>query len=83
MATRDQIRDAMHRQPFRPFLVRLLDGRIFQIKHPDFISVSASDLGRDLVIHDDAAMHRIDLFHVIEVEEAASPAGSKTEGNGE
>ena len=36
-----QVQEAMHRQPFRPFAVRLADGRSFEVKHPDFIADAA------------------------------------------
>ena len=86
MATIQQVRDAMHRAPFRGFTVRLSDGRHFVISHPDFISVSPIPQGRDLVIHDDVGTHRIDLLHVVEVSEPdpgqVSSPGSRAEGNG-
>lgn len=86
MATRQQVREAMHRQPFLGFTVRLTDGRSFFVKHPDFISVPETDRGRDLVIHHQGT-HRIDLLHVVEVEEldAAEPspaADPGAQGNG-
>lgn len=86
MATIEQIRDAMHKQPFRGFTVRLVDGRACQVKHPDFISVPVGPRGRDLVIHDQVGTHHVDILHVVEVEEPdpgeLSPA-SQARGNGE
>jgi hypothetical protein len=37
--TADQIRDALTRQPFEPFDLRLIDGRSFAIHHADYLSV--------------------------------------------
>jgi hypothetical protein len=34
------IRNALHQQPFKPFVLRLADGRRFPIPHPDFVAVS-------------------------------------------
>jgi len=34
------VRDVLHKQPFRPFSLRLADGRELFIPHPDFIAVS-------------------------------------------
>jgi hypothetical protein len=85
MATVEQIRDAMHRAPFRGFTVKLTDGQKYVVRHPDFISVPALPRGRDLVIHDDKGTHRIDLLHVVEVEEpdeTEPAAAEKAEGNG-
>ena len=85
MATIAMIRDAMHRAPFKGFTVRLSDGRRFTIAHPDFVSVSPVAASRDLVIHDEEGMHRIDLIHVVEVGEpdpgAASPAAESKAGD--
>jgi hypothetical protein len=69
MATIEMVRAAMHAAPFRGFIIRLTDGRSYYVKHPDFISVPASPRGRDLVLHDDAGTHRIDIMHVVEVDE--------------
>lgn len=33
------IREALHRQPFKPFEIRLADGRGISIRHPDFVAV--------------------------------------------
>ena len=35
------VREAIHAQPFRPFTLRLADGRELLIPHPDFVAVSA------------------------------------------
>jgi hypothetical protein len=33
------VREAMHRQPFEPFEIRLADGCSLPIHHPDFVAV--------------------------------------------
>ncbi len=33
------IREALHRQPFKPFDIRLADGRSVPVRHPDFVAV--------------------------------------------
>lgn len=35
----DLIREFVRRQPFKPFTIRMNDGRKFDIKHPDFVAV--------------------------------------------
>jgi hypothetical protein len=72
MATIEQVRDAMHRQPFRGFTVRLEGGRNFLVKHPDFVSVPETPRGRSLVIHSNGT-HNIDILHVVEIEEPEEP----------
>jgi hypothetical protein len=36
----DTLREELHRQPFRPFHLRLVDGRRLPVPHPDFVAVS-------------------------------------------
>lgn len=32
------IRDVVKREPFRPFVLRLADGRALPVRHPDFVA---------------------------------------------
>ena len=34
------IREALHKQPFEPFTIRLADGRSLPVPHPDFVAVT-------------------------------------------
>lgn len=36
----DLVREALNRQPFQPFVLRLADGRALLIPHRDFVAVS-------------------------------------------
>jgi len=38
-----EIRDMLRKQPFRPFVIHLADGREFPIEHVDFLLFSRSD----------------------------------------
>jgi hypothetical protein len=67
MATIQQVRDAMHTQPFRAFTVKLVDGQAYTVKHSDFISVPTTERGRDVVVHDEQGMHLIDLNFIVEL----------------
>jgi hypothetical protein len=33
------VREAIHREPFEPFLIRLADGRCLEVRHPEFVAV--------------------------------------------
>ena len=35
----DGVREALHREPFQPFAIRLADGRSLPIRHPDFVAI--------------------------------------------
>jgi hypothetical protein len=79
MAMLNQIRDAMHRQPFRPFTLYLVDGRSFLVKHPDFIAIPMSPRGRDLTVSDADGSHLLDMGLIVEVlvPDAAPPPKAK------
>jgi hypothetical protein len=34
------VREALHKQPFEPFVLRLADGRSLPVPHPDFVALS-------------------------------------------
>ena len=34
------IREALHREPFLPFAIRLADGRSLPVPHPDFVALT-------------------------------------------
>ena len=40
----DTIREQVRRQPFVPFMLRLNDGRVFHIPHPEYIAVSKREV---------------------------------------
>jgi hypothetical protein len=65
MATLNQVRAALRNQPFRPFKVKLADGRTFFVPHPELCSMDPR--GRELVIHDDEGMSLIEMGLVAEV----------------
>jgi len=65
--TIEQLNVAMHAIPFRPFTIRMADGRSFQVKHRDFISRSPS--GRTVIVHGEGDSYRVlDLLLMTELE---------------
>ena len=47
--TVERLHNAHRASPFRPFTIRLADGRSFLVRHPDFLSRSPS--GRTIIVH--------------------------------
>jgi len=80
MATREQVRTMQTRQPFRPFLVKLADGRQFRVGHPELISCSTN--GREMVIHDDDGMHLIEILLVVEMTPQPGPTSARRKVGG-
>ena len=34
------VREALHKEPFEPFVIRLADGRSLRVPHPDFVALT-------------------------------------------
>ena len=66
------IRDAIHREPFRPFSLRLADGRCLPVRHPEFVAVGRR---RAIVIADDDSWSVLEPLLVVSLDyEGSSPA---------
>ena len=73
----DSLREAIRRQPFAPFLLRMNDGRVFFIPHPDSILVSR----RSVIVVDPATDTEIFLEPVLIASvEFTSPPNQTTTG---
>ena len=46
--TAEELREIQHASPFRPYTIRMADGRSFQVPHPDFVWIAPR--GRTLVV---------------------------------
>jgi hypothetical protein len=69
--TVEQFKSTLHLQPFRPFTIRMADGRTFNVAHPDFIAQSPT--GRTVIVfHPDDSYSLLDLLLMTEVEVHAS-----------
>ena len=60
------IRDRLHQAPFKPFHIRLSDGRRIVVKHQDFVA-----LGGSVVVvtdpHDN--VQRLDALHIVSLDD--------------
>ncbi len=65
--TTEQFRATLHSERFRPFTIRMADGRAFQVNHPDFIAQSPS--GRTVIVfQSDESYSVLDLLLMSELE---------------
>lgn len=63
----EQFRSTLHSHPFRPFTIRMADGRRFDVAHPDFVAQSPS--GRTVVVfQSDDSYSLVDLLLMTELE---------------
>ena len=65
--TTDQFKTTLHLQPFRPFTIRMADGRSFPVTHPDFVAQSPS--GRTVIVFQPDETYRVlDLLLMTELQ---------------
>lgn len=74
------IREALRKQPFRPFTFRLADGRELPIVHPDFVAVSP----RQVIVVDpqDESVSWLEPLLIVSIEYAGTSPGVPPSGNG-
>jgi hypothetical protein len=65
--TSEQFQSTLRLQPFRPFMIRMADGRTFDVVHPDFVAQSPS--GRSVVVFQpDDSYSVLDLLLMTELQ---------------
>jgi len=67
----DGIRQALHKQPFEPFQIRLADGRALVVPHPDFVAVAPQ---RIVVVAEDSSWTVIEPLLVVSLDYAGARA---------
>jgi hypothetical protein len=74
--TVERLREFHRAAPFRPFRIRVADGRSFHVPHPELLSISPS--GRTIhVEYGNDNFSTIDLLLVTEIQvEPSSPASA-------
>ena len=74
--TIERLREMYNAQPFRPFIIRLADGRRVPVRHREFIMTVPS--GRTIVVcQPDDTLNIIDLLLVTDLELAPQANGPK------
>ena len=70
------IREALHKQPFEPFTLRLADGRSLSVPHRDFVALHPR---RIIVVNEDSSWNVIEPLLIVSIDYEAPP---KKGGNG-
>lgn len=60
------IREALHKQPFEPFTIRLVDGRSLPVPHADFVAVAPR---RMVVLGEDSSWTVVDPRLVVSLDD--------------
>lgn len=63
------IRERLNKTPFKPFDIRLTDGRKIFIQHPDFVSVGGSVV---FVTDLEDSLQEIDSLHIVSLDDASA-----------
>ncbi len=64
--TINTVREALNKQPFRPFSFRLADGRELPVPHPDFVAVTPHEV---IVINaHDESWAMVEAFQIISID---------------
>lgn len=76
------VREALNRQPFQPFELRLADGRAVPVRHPDFIAISPNNRRVVVFTPPDDAMSVIEPLLIVSVEYLPGAASVSPGSNG-
>ena len=71
--TRDDVYKTLHAQPFRKFFLRLTDGSLVPVPHPEFILLTQG--GRTAVVNTEEGSFRILDLALVTAIEVESPDG--------
>ena len=93
MATREQVRRALRQQPFRPFRLRMVDGKEYTVPDIEWLSIPPFDRVREIAFYvkptdvpadqvQDYEVHWLDLGLISEVIEERVTTASPTGDNG-
>ncbi len=59
------VRDALHKQPFEPFAIRLADGRSLPVPHPDYVAVGPR---RIIVVAEDSSWSVVEPLLIVSLD---------------
>ncbi len=59
------LREAVRRQPFRPFAIRLADGRSLPVNHPEFVAIAPR---RAIVVAEDNSWSVVEPLMIVSLD---------------
>lgn len=69
------VREALHREPFEPFEIRLADGRSLPVVHPDFVALG---FRRIVVVGPDDSTSIIEPLPIVSLGYKSGPNGGRS-----
>jgi hypothetical protein len=77
--TSQELRAALQALPFRPFTVHMVDGRSFEVRHPDFLLVGPNGRTAYIFAPSGAEFSILDVMLMTEIELGQQGAQSATD----
>jgi hypothetical protein len=71
------IREALRKQPFEPFSIRLADGRELAVPHPEFVAISPR---RIIAVTEEGSWSVVEPLLVVSLDYKSDGAGTKPGG---
>ena len=69
-----RVRALLTATPFRPFVIRMADGREYRIEHPDFVLAAASDVPQITIEEPDGNQHYLSALLITSIEHISAVA---------
>ena len=69
----DDVRDFVNKRPFQPFRITLMDGRSYEVRHPELAMVGRSAVAIGVPAPDDSEpvydrLVTVSLIHIMQIE---------------
>jgi len=72
------LREALRKQPFEPFAIRLADGRALAVQHPEFVAVGTR---RAVILAEDDSWSFIEPLLIVSIDSLPKrPSGGNGKG---
>lgn len=71
----DVVRNLLHAEPFKPFVIKTSDGKQYRVKHPDYVAISPKG-GRLTVYADEEDFSMLSALHIVAAEPQPTRRGT-------
>lgn len=71
------LREALRREPFEPFTIRLADGRSESVKHPEFVALGPRLV---VVVREDNSWSVLEPLLIVSLDYSAAPGKGRNGG---
>jgi len=65
---KDRIRELLHAVPFRPFVIRMVDGHEYKVEHPEFVLAPPNKVQEVIVMEQSGRVHFVSTMLISRIE---------------